>query len=234
LAFACLAFAGPAKAETTLEKVQRTGVLLCAAEERPGFAGEQGLALDFCRAVARAVAGPNAKVAFALPESDADFAGLADVMFLSQDDIAEHGLASRIVVGPEVFRDPITLMVPETSAAKVPGDLAGHSICLMIGSPGQRALEDRLSSLRPAIMRQSFSEDIELLDAYNVGRCDAAVAETSTLAAMRETRGINGLRSRILAEPLAVTAILAAVPAGEAEWAEQVFGALRESLRRLP
>ena len=61
-----------------------------------------------------------------------------------------------------------------------------------------------------------------MLDAYNVGRCDAVVADVTYLADMRLSRGINHLQSRILSPPLALTPFLAATPAADGSWAALV------------
>jgi general L-amino acid transport system substrate-binding protein len=221
-----------ANGQNILAHVRRTGLLTCAAESRPGFAtmdeqGEvHGLAVDLCRAVAIAVAGPNASVRMTLPEADNEFAALAhgatNLAFLSAEAIAEHHLAGALIPGPVVFIDPIALMAPVSAKAQRPEDLAGHTICLMIGSPAQRALEATLGTAVPPIARLAFREDVEMLDAYNVGRCDGVVADATYLAEMRLSPGINHLQSRILLPPLALTPFVATTPAGDGAWASRV------------
>jgi general L-amino acid transport system substrate-binding protein len=221
-----------ANAESVLAHLRHTGVLTCAAESRPGFATENdqgqihGLAVDLCRAVAVAVAGPKASVRMSLPEADNEFAplarGAANLAFLSAAAIGEHHLAGTLIPGPVVFIDPIALMVPLGAAAQRPEDLAGHTICLMIGSPAQRALEATLGAAAAPIARLAFREDVEMLDAYNVGRCDGVVGDATYLADMRLSGGINHLQSRILLPPLALTPFIAATPAGDGAWASLV------------
>ena len=221
-----------ANAQNVLAHLRHTGVLTCAAEERPGFAtvdarGQaHGLAVDLCRAVAIAVAGPKASVRMTLPEADNEFAplarGAADLAFLSAAVIAEHHLAGALIPGPVVFIDPITLMVPVSATAQRPDDLAGHTICLMIGSPAQRALEATLGAAAAPIARLAFREDVEMLDAYNVGRCDGVVGDATYLAEMRLSGGINHLQSRILLPPLTLTPFVAATPAVDGAWASLV------------
>lgn len=242
IAFAWLAITAEAKAETILERVQRTHMLTCAGEPRPGLAREDatghvtGLAADLCLTLARAIAGPSATATVTAPDSELDFkalaAGAADVMFLSGETITDHQLRDVVIPGPTVMIDPVTLMVPAAAAAQTPSDLAGKVICLMIGSPGQRALEATLSTLVPPVIRQSFSEEVELLDAYNVGRCDAAVGEASTLAVMRRSNGVNRLQSRLLSPPLSLVPIVAATPATDGAWASRIGGILQEQIAR--
>ena len=105
-------------------------------------------------------------------------------------------------------------------------DLAGQTICLIIGSPAQMALEQAFGHATPPIVRLSFREDVEMLDAYPVGRCDAAVDDTSRLRQMMQTRGINNLRSRLLSPPLEQTGLYALTPVADPKWAAIVDGAL--------
>jgi general L-amino acid transport system substrate-binding protein len=232
----CAAFAAlvapPAHAESTLDRIRQAGSLTCAAEARPGFAEEvaegriTGLAVDLCRAIAIAVLGPSANARITLPDADGEFAAIggggADVVFASPEIIAEHHLDAELIPGPTVFVDPITLMVPESSSARAPTDLAGHIVCLMIGDPAQRAVESVLGSLAPPIARLTFREDVEMLDAYNVGRCEALAGDATALAQQRRSGGVNRLRSRILQPPLTVTPLLAATPVRDGAWAALV------------
>ena len=230
--WAGLVLSPAANAQNVLAHLRHTGVLTCAAVQRPGFAtvnarGDiQGLAVDLCRAVAIAVAGPKASVRMTFPESDNEFAPLAhgtvDLAFLSAAVIGEHHLSGALIPGPVVFIDPIELMAPVSATAHRPEDLAGHTICLMIGSPAQRALEATLSTAMPPIARLAFREDVEMLDAYNVGRCDGVVADATYLAEMRLSGGINHLQSRVLLPPLALTAFATVTPAGDGAWASLV------------
>lgn len=241
LSLACgLLLTGQARAETILERVQRTHTLACAAEPRPGLAQDDGaghvtgLAADLCLAVARAIAGTTATTTMTTPDTDNEFAaltaGTADLMFLSDEAIADRHLRVAVIPGPTVMFDPVSVMVPTASSAQTPDDLGGQSVCLMIGSAGHRALDSRLSRLSPPVIRQPFGEDVEMLDAYNVGRCDAVVAESSALAVMRHSSGVNRLQSRLLMPPLALTPILSATPATDPTWASRVAWALNDVL----
>jgi general L-amino acid transport system substrate-binding protein len=216
----------------TLDHIRASNTLACAAETRPGFAEAdddgtiKGLAVDLCRAVAIAVLGPSGTVHMTLPDSDLEYAdiakGSADLVFLSPTATEEHGLEASLIPGPTVFIDPITAMVP----ANAPDTLAGKTICLMIGTQAQRAVETRLSGLTPPITRLPFREDVEMLDAYNVGRCDAVVDDATRLADMRQQTGINHLQSRLLSQPLMLTPLVAATPTQDGAWASLAFRTL--------
>lgn len=225
--------AGTAQAQV-LERVRAAGVLQCAAESLPGFAeiaddgGAEGRALDLCRAVAVAVLGPQGKVVFSTPQAGTEFddlrAGRVDVAFFSEAALREAEIDRGVVPGPVVFEDSVGLLVGAESAAVGPADLAGATVCLMIGSGAQRVLEDYVTARGITIIRAGYREDVEMLDAFNSRNCDAVVDAGSRLAEMQGVPAINRRPSRVLATPLAVTPIHALVPEGDFAWAGLVFG----------
>ncbi len=224
--------AWPARADAMLDRVRATGVVRCGAEERPGIASPvadgriAGLAVDLCRAVAIAVLGPRGQIMFRLYAADRDFdavrQGAEDLSFLTGNTIADHQLAASILPGPVVFIERIALMVPEASPVRDIRDLRGRAICLMIGSEAQRVLEETAGRLRLSFARLSFEEDAEMLDAYDVQRCQAVVGEATRLAEMRHAGGVNRLSSRLLAEPLALSPMIAATGVSDARWSALV------------
>jgi general L-amino acid transport system substrate-binding protein len=235
---ALLLLAAPARAEGVLAHVRATNTLVCAAETRPGFANEDaegdlhGLAVELCHAVAVAVLGPAGKFEITSPDADIEFDELGhkppDLAFFSAGLLAEHHLIGHFVPGPAVFIDPVTAMVPNAALTTQTSDLAGKTICVMIGSTAQRALEARLGAVSPPIVRLTFREEVEMLDAYNVGRCDAMADDASTLAGYRLTTGINQMQSRLLTPPLALTPVFAATPSGDGEWAALIGWVLHD------
>jgi general L-amino acid transport system substrate-binding protein len=208
-------------------------VVHCGAEERAGFAVTAeddrtgGLAVDLCRALAVAVLGPQAKVAFRIYDTATDTASVTrgedEVAFLSADTIAANHLAGGLVPGPAVFFDQIGLMVPRADPAQGVADLSGAVVCLMIGSPAQRALQDAMSRQHVAFAPLAFEEEVEMLDAYDVGRCRAMTSDVTALAGYRRSPGVNRLASRILPQPLAITPLLAVTGTADAAWSSLVF-----------
>lgn len=221
----------PAWAGGVLDRVRAEGIVRCGAGERPGFAWAgadgrvAGLAVDLCRAVAIAVLGSEGRVGFQLYGAGRDYdavrGGSDDLFFLSGTEIVEEGLAPSILQGPAVFIEALTLMVPEASTGNQLGDLAGASICFMIGG-AQRALEAAAEQQHVSFARLGFQESVEMLDAYDVQRCRAVAGEATQLAAMRRSGGVNHLASRILPQPLALYPVLAATGTGDGQWAALV------------
>ncbi len=220
------------RADGVLDRVRAAGAVRCGAEERPGLASPTpdgrmvGLAVDLCRAVGIAVLGPGGRVEFRLYGADRDFDavrnGSDDLFFLTGNAIDDHALAAGILPGPVVFIERIALMVPESSPARSMRDLEGRTICLMIGSEAQRALEAAAAQLHLSFARLSFEEEAEMLDAYNVQRCQAVVGEATQFASTRRAGGVNRLTSRLLGEALALSPIIAATGVSDARWSALV------------
>lgn len=230
LAALAAAVATPAAAGSVLDRVKATNVVRCGAEERPGFAEAddetggpaRGLAVDLCLAMAAAVSGPAGKADFMIIDSVRHFddvrAGKFDVVFLSGGTIVAEHLADRLVLGAPAFVETESVMVPEKSAVRETRDLAGASVCFMIGTGAQRALEAALERDRVEVKRLGFGEDVELRDAYNVGRCTAVAGDATFLAEVRQDGGVHGLKSRLLDAPLALDPMVLATPIEDGRW----------------
>ncbi len=229
---ALLGLSVPARAAGAIDRIRAEGTLHCGAVERPGIAevsptgGAIGVAVDLCRAVAIAVLGPSGRVSFALYEAPHSYdgvrAGRDALAFLTGGEIAAQDLGRFVVPGPTVLVSTIGIMVPEASPVRRLDDLTGQTVCLMIGSPGQRALESAVARLHLEISRLAFEEDVEMLDAYNVGKCGAVAGEATYLADIRRNSGVRHLASRLLPEILAANPIIAVTPQADGAWAADV------------
>jgi general L-amino acid transport system substrate-binding protein len=231
-----LAAACPAQAGGAIERIRAEGVLHCGAVERLGIADAPpegpaagavvGIAVDVCRALAVAVLGPGGRVAFSLYDAPHSFDRLRDgtdeVGFLTGGEIAEQDLGAGVVPGPTIAISPVAVMVPEASPVRRLANLSGQTVCVMIGSAPQRALETAADALHLSIARLAFEEDVEMLDGYNVGRCGAVVGEAGYLAGMRQTAGVRGLASRLLPETLGADSIIAVTSVADGVWAAEV------------
>jgi general L-amino acid transport system substrate-binding protein len=217
-------------ASVVLDRIRADNVLHCGATERPGFAEAEGpptgVLIDICRAVSIAVQGPSARVSFTIYDSsesyDAVRQGKDEVAFLSGGEIADQALSKFVVPGPTAVISAVGVMVPDTSRMQRLDDLAGQIMCLMIGSRAQRGLESAVERRHLIISRSTFQEDMELLDAYNAGNCDAVVGETTYLADMQRNPGIRHIISRLLPDVLAADPIIAATPRSDGDWAATV------------
>lgn len=228
LAGLALGVALPAHAGAVLDRARHEGILRCAATERPGYATIEedrpaGRAADLCRAIAGAALGPEGRFALRLLDLDSDFdhvrTGDVAVTFLEPRVVTEQKLAPMLVPVGEAYRDRFAVMVPAGSPPRALGDLGGEAICFMIGDPVWPLLQGGLGRRGVPFVPFGFSEEVEMKDAYNVGRCGAMAGVASTLDALRADRGVNRLRSRLLDEPLGPDTVDAMVPPADAELA---------------
>lgn len=197
--------------------------LACGAVSRPGIAdhGEDGIwrgrAVEACRAVATAIAGEGAKIAFH------GYDTLAALRAAARDRIAfvsaeEGAAASLATTGPAVAVERQLLVVMPSSAARAPGDLDGRMVCFIIGTRAEDAL-DRLAARGVAVERLGFQEPDEMADGLTAGRCAALAVDAND--------GI-GAEHRVLSPPLVETPIVAATPAGDPAWTRRVAAILAE------
>ena len=222
--------AAPASAGPVLDRVRAANAVSCGAEERPGFAETNdegsapihGLAVELCRAVAVAVLGSAGRADFTIIDSardlDAVRDGKLDVVFLSAGTMAAEHLADRLVLGTPAFIETESVMVPEASGVRAVRDLAGASVCFMIGTGAQRAFEAALERDHIEVKRLGFGEDVELRDAYNVGRCTAVAGGGTFLAEVRQDGGVHGLKSRLLDAPLGLDPVFLATGIEDGRW----------------
>jgi general L-amino acid transport system substrate-binding protein len=217
-----------AEAGSVIKRVKERNVVRCGSVERTGLATEaepggwSGLNVDICRAIAAAVLGSSDRIEYHKYETSKDFDAVRnqqdDVYFLTGSEINEQKLAGNLLPGPTVFVESNAVMVASTSAAHHVSDLAGESICFMIGSSVERSLTAYFGALHKNWLRRPFSEDGEMIDTYNVQNCHAIVGESTTLANIRLDPGVNRLSSRILPEPLTTFPVIAATGTEDAQW----------------
>ena len=222
-----VAMAGP-----VIDRVKARGVVRCGSVERPGLASATGqgrwtgLNVDVCRGIAAAVLGSPDRIEYHEYETPKQFDDVRnevdDVYFLTGSEIAEQKLAGKVVPGPTVFVETHAVMVSSTSSAYNVGDLAGNTICFIIGSLTERSINAYFGALHKNWLRMPYSEDGEMNDAYNVQRCHAIAGEITTLAETRLDRGVNKISSRFLPEPLSVFPIIAATGTTDAQWSALV------------
>ncbi len=210
-----------------VERVKARNVVRCGGVERPGLAqpagrGWAGLEVDVCRAIAAAVLGSRERVEFHGYATPKDFDAVRnqqdDVFFLTGSEIAEQKVAGQVIPGATVFIESHAVLVTSGSPAKHVGDLAGESICFIIGSSSERSLEAAFEALHAEWSRRPFSEDSEMVDAYNVQLCHSIAGEITTLATIPLDPGVNRLSSRILPEPLVAFPIVAATGTADGRW----------------
>ncbi|MEA5505841.1 hypothetical protein VB735_22545 [Halotia wernerae UHCC 0503] len=217
-----------AEAGSVIERVKARNVVRCGSVERSGLATEvkpgvwSGLNVDICRAIAVAVLGSSDRIEYHEYETHKDFDAVRnqqdDIYFLTRSEIDAQKLTDKLVLGSTVFLESDAVMVASTSAAHHLTDLAGDSICFMIGSSVEQSLNTYFGVLHKNWFRRAFSEDGEMIDTYNVQNCHAIAGEITTLANIRLDPGVNQLLSRILPESLITFPVIAATGTEDTQW----------------
>jgi general L-amino acid transport system substrate-binding protein len=227
VACACL-HASAALAGAVLDRVKSDNALRCGGKTRPGLlqlapdGQATGMFADLCRAFGAAVLGPQGRVVVDQFDPDQSYDGVRsgadDVYFLSGSEILAENLAAHVLPGPAVFYETIAVMVPEASAAGHLADLAGQPICFEQGSNAHRNLEAWFAAKRLSFQRMGYQEEAEMLDAYHAQACHGLAGETTALARAALDGVAEGVRGRIIPEPLAAFPILAATGIRDAQW----------------
>ena len=221
--------AGPASAGPILDRIRADGVVRCGAVERPGLIEVEdsgkaaGLELDLCRAIASVVLGPNGRLEFRNYDSDKAFgevrAGKDDVSFLTGREMIDNGLTGKMIAGPAIFVETMSVMVPNDSPIQHLEQLAGHPICFAMLQRAQDHLTSWFAARHLDFVRMGFQEDVEMNDAYTVHYCEDLAGEATILADTRATGELAKSQHRFLPETLAAYPIVAATSAQDGEWA---------------
>jgi general L-amino acid transport system substrate-binding protein len=223
----------PALAQVrTLDTVRERGILHCGVNTGlAGFAAIddkgvwRGIDADFCRAVAAAVFGDATKVKFvplnakerftALQSGEVDLLSRNTTWTMSRD--TSLGLTFTGVM----YYDGQGFMVRKSLGITSVAELAGASICAQTGTTNEQNLADyfttRNLSYRPVV----FERLVEVLAAYNSGRCDSFTTDSSQLISER-TRLPNPDESMILPELISREPLGPAVRQGDDQWASIV------------
>ncbi len=224
-----------------VERVKSEGAVRCGSAARPGLAEPdssargawRGFNVEICRAIAVAVLGPDGRFEFHGYEAPRDYdavrGGADEVFFLTASEIVAHNLSAKLIPGPAVYYATHAVMVREESAARRVEDLAGASICFVIGSGAQRSVESFFEAKQLPFFRAGFSEEDEMGDSYIAGRCDAVADELTSLAELRRKK--TAKTSRILPRPLAIFPVMACTGIADGKWAAVVAWTVHTLMR---
>ncbi len=216
----------------TLDSVKKRGQLVCGVNT--GLAGFSvpddrgqwtGIDADFCRAVAAAIFGDGNKVRFvplnakerftALQSGEVDMLSRNTTWTMSRD--TSLGLNFTGVI----FYDGQAFMTRKALGLKSATDLKGASICVQSGTTNELNLADFFATrglpYRPVV----FERLVEVLGAYNSGRCDAFTTDSSQLVAER-TRLPDPEAHEILPDLISKEPLGPAVRQGDAAWSNIV------------
>ena len=229
-----------AHAAPTLDQIRQHGVLRCAGVVRPGLAfpgadqAWHGLEIELCRAVAVAALGPDARIEFRGLYAPATFEALRQgeegLLFLTPQETADNRVAADVHPIAPVFNEPEQVMLPARDPAQHVGELSGKMICFEPGARADRDLDQLVADRRMHVFYGPFFEAEEMLDAFNVGRCDAIVGEATALAALKFSIGKDKQPVRLLPEFLSTQPVLAATPAKADDAWQKIVGSVLQTV----
>jgi general L-amino acid transport system substrate-binding protein len=222
------ATAQPSQASRTLDAVRARGVLNCGVNTGlAGFSAPDdkgawtGIDADFCRAVAAAVLGDGGKVKYlplnakerftALQSGEIDLLSRNTTWTMSRD--TSLGLA---FVGV-MYYDGSAFMAKKSLGLKSVKDLAGASICTQTGTTNELVLADYFATNGLSYKPVVFERLVEVLAAYNSGRCDALTTDSSQLISER-LRLQNPEEHEILPELISKEPLGPVVRQGDQQW----------------
>jgi general L-amino acid transport system substrate-binding protein len=194
---AVLCFPIIAKGESNiLKKVKSRGRLICGVNSGlPGFSFLKpdgtwnGFDVDFCRAIAAAVAGDPGKVEFVPLTAAERFTALQtgeiDVLIRNTTWTLTRDTNVGADFAPTTFYDGQGFMVRKSTGIRKLKDLAGASICVTSGTTTEMNLADTMRSMGISFKPVVFDEIDTVYSSYEKGRCDAVTSDKSQLAARR-------------------------------------------------
>ncbi len=204
----------------TLDDVRARGTVRCGVSgDLPGFSsadeagGWKGLNIDFCRAAAAAIFADPARVEFVPLAADEAFEALRarriDVLARNTPLTFAADAGAGINFAGVLFYDGQVFLVPRTLGISSALELSGATVCVQkeTGSEPNVATFFRSKGLPHETIVLETTE--EMLQAYEIGRCNVVSAASSRL---------NGLRLR-LAKPddhLVLPEVISKEPLGPA------------------
>lgn len=180
-----------------LTQIQARGVLRCGVGMQvDGFVAQDsqqkwvGLEADFCRAMAAAIFADQTKVEF-LPRTVADrFEGLRkkeiDVLIGNTSVTLERELREGVRFPGVLYYDGQGFLVSKSSGIRKLSDLANKTVCVLKNTTAERQITQYAELQRMPIIIESFSENAQMMQAYQNGRCMAVTAGVASLAAYRK------------------------------------------------
>lgn len=223
-----LGVTGQAEAGPTLDAVKARGFLQCGANTGlPGFGGPDasgnwtGFDVDYCRAVAAAIFGDGNAVKFtpltakerftALQSGEVDLLARNTTWTMSRD--TSLGLD---FVGTS-FYDGAGFMVKKSLGVSSALELSGATICVQTGTTTELNLADYFRANGMELNAVVFEKSDETVAAYDQGRCDAFITDSSGLYAER-TKLATPDDHIVLPEIISKEPLGPAVRQGDDEW----------------
>lgn len=201
----------------TLEDVRAKGKLICGVSEGlPGFSERsksgawRGFDVDFCKAVAAAALGRDAKVDYVPLSAEARFdalkSGRIDLLSRNSTWTMSRDLGLGIEFAGISYFDGQGFLVPALFGATSPLQLDGARICVVSGTTSEENASAFFQNKKLKATFARFAKRAEARSAYSAQKCDVLTGDRSALAAerslLKNPQDHSILRDVISKEPL--------------------------------
>jgi general L-amino acid transport system substrate-binding protein len=184
---------GMAETGVTLRKIKAAGTLACGVNnEQPEYSLQDAhgshalLDVDFCKALAVAVLGANAKFTIVPFQDEADAlkalqSGVISVLASGSPNLV-NTTRGTFGFAPPIFYDYQGFLVNKTMGISSPQDLAGQKVCFLGGTEIEAQLEGYMRRERIKWLPFAFSEEGEMEAAFVTRNCAAVSADVTQLS----------------------------------------------------
>ncbi|MFG1480956.1 amino acid ABC transporter substrate-binding protein [Xanthobacter sp. V4C-4] len=180
----------------TLKAVKDRGELLCGVSKGlPGFSAPDasgrwtGFDVDLCRAVAAAVLGSGEKVKFVPLSADERFPALkkGEVDLLSRNSTWTLDRESKLglLFAGISYYDGQGFLVRDARKVTSALELDKSKVCVQAGTTAVETTADYFKANNMALELVTLPNSVELLKAYEDGKCDTLTTDVSQLYALR-------------------------------------------------
>ena len=221
----------PALPHPTLDRIHGANAVVCGVvkeEEDYSRSEDHGnraaFDIDLCKAVAVATLGPDARVVVrSFPDEPFALRALksGEVDLVATASLTVANMSANVALSAPVLMDGQGLLVPRSSGAHTPADLAGKRVCFLTGSLAEDGLHRYAVDHKVSFSWYPFSEAGEMEAAFFTGNCDAISSDATQLA------NIRAIDPRRAAEFTILPEVIRQDPLAMATWAgDPSFGAL--------
>lgn len=197
---ASLGLGATAAQAATLDDVKAKGYIQCGVTGGvPGFSAPDannnwtGLEVDFCRAVAAAVFDDPEAVRYTPLTSQERFAALSageiDILSRTTTWTMSRDTDLGIMFAGVMYYDGQGFMVREADGIASALDLSGAAICIEFGTTTELNAADYFETNGMDYSPVVFTDQDEVVKAFEDGRCDVYTTDSSALAAERSKFG---------------------------------------------
>ncbi|MEP9351977.1 amino acid ABC transporter substrate-binding protein [Xanthobacter sp. KR7-65] len=203
LAGATLALGATAAPAQTLKSVKDRGEVACGVSKGlPGFSAPDatgkwsGFDVDVCRALAAAIFNDPAKVKFVPLSADERFGALSkgDIDVLSRNSTwtLEREAKLGLLFTAINYYDGQGFLVRDDRKVTSALELDKSKVCVQAGTTAESNTKDFFAANNMALELVTLPTSVELVKAYDEGKCDTLTTDVSQLYALRLTMAKPG------------------------------------------